>query len=89
MHAAGATKIERKWLVVTQVLLRIRWLIGIGAFTNTIDSSAMRDCFSSYSREESFRSSICAFVRGGPMVVIRNPSRPWKVYGRTMASGPQ
>jgi hypothetical protein len=72
--------------------LRIRWLIDTGAFTKTLDSFDMRDCFSSYSRDDSFRSSICAcqsqrrttkstngeftLVKGGPIVVIRKPSRP-------------
>ena len=47
------------WLVRHhQVLRRIRWLIGMGAFTKTLVSSAIRDCFSSYSREDIFRSSI-------------------------------
>jgi hypothetical protein len=30
-------------------LRRIRWLMGMGALTKTLDSLAIRDCFSSYS----------------------------------------
>lgn len=49
---------SRLALAPYQVLRRIRWVIGMGAFTKTLVSSAIRDCFSSYSREDIFRSSI-------------------------------
>lgn len=51
------------WEVESQPLLRFLWFTGTGWLTKTCDSSATRDCFSSYSCDESLRSSICACGR--------------------------
>ena len=53
--STGAVESRVHWL------RRILWVMGIGALTKTSCSPAMRDCFSSYSRDEIFKSSICAY----------------------------